>query len=72
MPAANGEDTALRATVARKSDELGERRRAADGPGAALKPTPRGRRSAQPLLDVKDAEKKGAMPPRATTAGVPP
>ena len=35
---------ALRATVAGKSDELGERRTAADGPGAALKPTPRGKR----------------------------
>ena len=35
---------ALRATVAEKSDQLGERRTAADGPGDALKPTPRGER----------------------------
>ena len=39
---------ALRATVAGKSDELGERRRAADGPGAALNPTPRGKRPCVP------------------------
>jgi hypothetical protein len=35
---------APRATVAGKSDELGERRTAANGPGGALKPTPRGER----------------------------
>lgn len=35
---------APRATVAGKSDELGERRTAADGPGDALKPTPRSER----------------------------
>ena len=34
--------------------------------------TPGGKRSAQPLLDAKDATKKGAMPPRATTVRVPP
>ena len=39
---------ALRATVAGKSDELGERRTAADGPGDALKPTPRGERPCVP------------------------
>ena len=33
-------------------------------------PTPGGKRSAQPVLDVKDATKKGAMLPRATTARV--
>ncbi|MEB0032851.1 hypothetical protein QN372_19055 [Undibacterium sp. RTI2.1] len=35
---------ALRAKVAGKSDELGERRTAVDGPGDALNPTPRGER----------------------------
>jgi hypothetical protein len=39
---------ALRATVAGKSDELGERRIAADGSGGALKPTPRGERPCVP------------------------
>ena len=39
---------ALRATVAEKSDQLGERRTAADGPGAALNPTPRGKRLCVP------------------------
>ena len=38
----------LRATVAEKSDGLGERRTAADGPGDALKPTPRGERHCVP------------------------
>jgi len=113
---------APQAKVAGESDELGERRTAVDGPGDALKPTPRGERpcvqqarltgsgqsawraidvvcwpirrslfggpagrqasrggrqptpggmrSAQPLPDVKAAAKKGAMPPRATTARV--
>ncbi|MCT8875919.1 hypothetical protein [Shewanella xiamenensis] len=39
---------AARATVAGKSDELGERRTAANGPGDALKPTPRGERPCVP------------------------
>lgn len=39
---------APRATVAGKSDELGERRTAANGPGGALKPTPRGERPCVP------------------------
>ena len=39
---------ALRATVAGESDELGERRSAANGPGDALKPTPRGERRRVP------------------------
>ncbi|WP_434782589.1 hypothetical protein [Ferrovum myxofaciens] len=39
---------APRATVAGKSDELGERRTAADGPGDALQPTPRGERPCVP------------------------
>ncbi len=39
---------ALRATVAGKSDGLWERRTAADGPGDALKPTPRGERHCVP------------------------
>jgi len=39
---------APRATVAGKSDELGERRTAADGPGDALNPTPRGERPCVP------------------------
>ena len=39
---------APQATVAGKSDELGERRTAADGPGDALKPTPRGERPCVP------------------------
>ena len=39
---------APRATVAGESDELGEKRTAADGPGDALKPTPRGERPCVP------------------------
>ena len=39
---------ARRVTVAGESDELGERRTAADGPGAALNPTPHGKRPCVP------------------------
>ena len=39
---------APRATVAGESDELGEKRTAADGPGDALKPAPRGERPCVP------------------------
>ena len=39
---------APRAKVAGESDGLGERRTAADGPGNALKPTPRGKRPCVP------------------------